>query len=472
MKPSASKTTVWGTRLGFYLAAVGSAFGLGNLWRFPYVVAENGGGAFVLLYLMLAFLIGTPFLVAELSLGKISRSSILSAMLKLSGDRYQVRALEDPDFNMPKWMRAFLPYIGKVALLLTLSVLAYYAVISGWVLHFLIQLVLSSAKGELVNPESSLQFLLTNGWLQFTLTAVHLTGVAFIVAKDLEQGIEKWLGYSVPLFGMLVVILAYRSISLDQSQAALRFLFYPDFSKLKASSLGQALGHVMFTLSVGFGVMVTFGSYLRERASLPIAGFRVTTLDCLISLGAGIMIFPLVIYGGFQDAGPSLLFHAVPKLLAQIPGGQLFGIGFFLCLYLASVGASIGLLETVVANLRETRRVKRSFAAWAAAGLALLIAIWPALSTNVLSSLRFNGHGLLELWDAALINWFLPVVALLISQVVAWVLSAELKKAEFTEEQASSGELLYRHWIFLLRYLAPPIVLLALGLQLVGLLHH
>src|SRR5262249_31447397 len=159
---------------------------------------------------------------------------------------------------------------------------------------------------------------------------------------------EKWVSYSVPLFGVLVIILAYRSISLDQSQAAIRFLFYPDFSKLKISSLGEALGHVMFTLSVGFGVMVTFGSYLRERASLPIAGFRVTTLDCLISLGAGIMIFPLVIYGGFQDAGPSLLFHAVPKLLTQIPGGQVFGIGFFLCLYLASVGASIGLLETVV----------------------------------------------------------------------------------------------------------------------------
>lgn len=469
--PAPKTTTVWGTRLGFYLAAVGSAFGLGNLWRFPYVVAENGGGAFVLLYLMLAFLIGTPFLVAELSLGKISRSSIMSAMLKLSGDRHQARALEDPDFPMPAWMRRTLPYIGKISLLLSLSVLAYYAVISGWVLHFLVQLIVSSLRGQLVDPEASLQFLLHNGWLQFALTAIHLTFVAIVVAKDLEEGLEKWLGYSVPLFGFLVVILAYRSMSLDQSQAAIRFLFYPDFSKLKISSLGQALGHVMFTLSVGFGVMVTFGSYLRERASLPIAGFRVTTLDCLISLGAGIMIFPLVIYGRFQDAGPSLLFHAVPKLLAQIPGGQVFGIGFFLCLYLASVGASIGLLETVVANMRETRRVKRSFGAWSAAALALFIAIWPALSTNVLSSVQFHGHGLLELWDAALINWFLPVVALLISQVVAWVLSSELKKAEFTEEQAASGELLYRHWIFLLRYVAPPIVFLALGLQLIGLLH-
>jgi NSS family neurotransmitter:Na+ symporter len=467
----ASKGTVWGTRLGFYLAAVGSAFGLGNLWRFPYVVAENGGGAFVLLYLLLAFLIGTPFLIAELSLGKISRSSVISALMKISGDRYQVRPLSDPLHPIPKWIKRILPHVGRISVLLSLLVLAYYAVISGWVLHFLVQLFVSSVRGQHLSPEGSLDFLLQNGWLQFTLTGIHLTFVAVIVAKDLEEGLEKWLGYSVPLFGVLVVILALRSLSLDESSAALRFLFYPDFSKLKAASLGQALGHVMFTLSVGFGVMVTFGSYLRERASLPAAGFRVTTLDCMISLGAGIMIFPLVLYGGFQDVGPSLLFHAVPRLLNQIPGGQVFGIGFFLCLYLASLGASIGLLETIVANLRETRRVKRAVGAWAAAGLALSVAIWPALSSSVLSGVRFNGRGLLELFDAALINWFLPVVALLMSQIVAWYLSDKLKQAEFAEDQTASGALLYRHWIILLRFVAPPIVILALGLQVAGLMN-
>ena len=422
------KGTVWGTRLGFYLAAVGSAFGLGNLWRFPYVVAENGGGAFVLLYLFLAFLIGTPFLVAELSLGKISRSSVMAALLKISGDRYQVRPLSDPNYPVPGWLRKVIPKMAKISVLLSLLVLAYYAVISGWVLYFLVQLIVSSVKGQSVNPENTLNFLLQNGWLQFTLTAIHLTIAAFIVAKGLEEGLEKWLGFSVPLFGILVVILALRSLSMDQSSAALRFLFYPDFSRLKAASLGQALGHVMFTLSVGFGVMVTFMSYLRERASLPIAGFRVTTLDCLISLGAGIMIFPLVLYGGVQDADPSLLFYAVPRLLNQLHGGQVFVFGFFLCLYLASLGASIGLLETIVANLRESRRVKRSSGAWTAAGLALAVGIWPALSSNVLSDVRVNGLGLLELFDAALINWFLPVVALFMSQIVAWFLNDKLKR--------------------------------------------
>jgi neurotransmitter:Na+ symporter, NSS family len=225
----------------------------------------------------------------------------------------------------------------------------------------------------------------------------------------------------------------------------------------------------MFTLSVGFGSMVTFGSYLKEKAPLPSAGFRVTLLDCLISLGAGIMIFPLVMMGGYQDAGPSLLFHAVPRLLTQISGGWVFGFGFFLCLYLASLGASIGLLETVVANLRETRRTRRSHGAWWAATAALLIAIWPALSTSVLSSVRFGGHGLLELWDAALINWLLPVTALLLSQVVAWILDDRLKRAEFQDDKDLTGEVLYRHWIFMLRFVAPPIVILALVMQVAGL---
>jgi neurotransmitter:Na+ symporter, NSS family len=467
-----TKGTVWGTRLGFYLAAIGSAFGLGNLWRFPYVVAENGGGAFVLLYLFLAFVIGMPFLIAELSLGKITRSSVANAMVKVSRDPKYIHSGGGYVVSeFPQWLRWIFSNVGRVSVVLSLFVLAYYAVISGWVLHFLIELVLGVIRGQTLQPEHSLNYLMQNGWLQITLTTIHLTVVAIVVAKGLEQGIERWLGYSVPLFGLLVVILAVRALSLDSSSAALRFLFYPDFSKLKAVSLGQALGHVMFTLSVGFGTMVTFGSYLREKASLPIAGFRVTVLDCAISLAAGLLIFPLAIYGHFQDAGPALLFHAVPQLLTQIPGGQAFGIGFFLCLYLASLGASIGLLETINANFRESRKIKRVTGAWIASAIALLMALIPALSSNVLSDVRFNGHGLLELCDAALINWALPIVALLISQAVAWQLQEALKKAEFTEDQMASGELIYRHWIFTLRYLAPPIVILALVLQFFGALH-
>lgn len=464
-----SKTTVFGTRLGFYLAAIGSAFGLGNLWRFPYVVAQNGGGAFVLLYLLLVFLIGMPFLIGELILGKASRTSLSPALLKLMGERYQVRELRESREETSKLVKFCLRYIGHLSLFITVVVLAYYAVISGWVLHFFMQLVVSLFDPGRFEPDGALKVLLNNGWLQVMLTSVHLFTVAVIVAKDLEFGLEKWVGYCMPVFVILLIALAVQSLSLKSAHEALQFLFYPDFSKLSLGSLGQALGHVFFTLSVGFGSMVTFGSYLREKAYLPMAGFRVCTLDSVISLWAGAMIFPLVVYGGSDFSGPQLLFQTVPRLVKTLPGGHWFGVGFFLCLYLASLGASIGLFENVVANWREVRRVPRSRGAGMVALACLILAVGPALSTSVLSGVHIGSRGLLEFLDAALINWCLPITALIISQVVCRLLKTDLMRGEFIDPNSPGSEKLYRHWIFVLRYIAGPIVFLALVLQFIAL---
>jgi NSS family neurotransmitter:Na+ symporter len=290
-----------------------------------------------------------------------------------------------------------------------------------------------------------------------------------IVANDLEFGLEKWVGYVMPAFGVLVVILAYQSLHLDSAAEALRFLFYPDFSKLTLRSLGQAVGHVFFTLSVGFGTMVTFGSYLRENVYIPMAGFRVCMLDSIISLWAGAMIFPLVVAAGQGNAGPELLFQTVPNLITRLPAGHWFGVGFFLCLYLASLGASIGLFETVVANWREVRRVPRSRGAFTIAVLCFVLAVGPALATSVLKDVKIGGRNLLEFLDSALINWCLPITALLVSLAVSWYLRQELLRAEFTMESLPSHEKVYRHWIFVLRYIAAPVILIGLVLQLVSL---
>lgn len=465
---ASSRDKFFSTKLGFYLAAIGSAFGLGNLWRFPYVVAENGGGAFVLLYLFLAFLIGMPFLISELVLGKLSRSSVSTAMLKLAGERYSVRDFRKHE-EMPRLVHFTLRHLGQFSLFITVVVLAYYAVISGWVLHFFMNLLISLPNPTQFQPDSALKTLLNNGWLQFLLTSVHLLVVGVIVAKDLEEGLERWLGYCMPVFGILLLTLALESLSLESATEALRFLFYPDFSKLTANSLGQALGHVLFTLSVGFGLMVTFGSYLREKTYLPVAGFRVVLLDAVISLGAGAMIFPLVLYSGTKMAGPELLFQAVPGLIKELPGGPWFGMGFFLCLYLAALGASIGLLETVVANLRELRRVPRPAGAFFATGLCLVAALMPALSSSLLANVRVGNKGLLELLDAALINWFLPIAALLTSQAVCWLVKKEAMATEFETADSPASAKLFSHWFFVLKYVSVPVVCLALFLQLLGL---
>lgn len=466
--PSGSKSTVFGTRFGFYLAAIGSAFGLGNLWRFPYVVSENGGGAFVLLYLFLVFLIGMPLLVAELTLGKVSRNSLNRALAKLKGESYMMRELrEGPDQLKDVWNWG-LTILGRGCMVITLMVFAYYAVISGWVLFFFVQLLVSAIAPHAAAPGGILPVLMDNGGLQILLASVHIGVVAVIVANDLELGMEKWVGYVMPIFVVLLAVMAYHALQLSSSGNALRFLFYPDFNKLTMSSLGQAIGHVLFTLSVGFGTMVTFGSYLRAQAYLPMAGFRVSTLDSVISIWAGMVIFPIVLMGTGEFVGPSLLFQSVPQLVTELPGGMWFGVGFFLCLYLSSLGASIGLFETVVANWREVRRTPRQKSAVVVALLGLLLAVAPALSSNVLSAVHIDGRGLLESLDGLLINWCLPIVALAIGQVVCWRLKRSLMEDEFVDPSLPGSEVLFRHWIFVLQFIVGPIILIGLLLQVMA----
>ncbi|MAV91611.1 MAG: sodium-dependent transporter [Bdellovibrionaceae bacterium] len=465
MSSSSNKSPVWGTRLGFYLAAVGSAFGLGNLWRFPYVAAENGGGAFVLLYLASAFLIGLPFLIGELLLGKLSRSSLFPATLKMIGERHIVRSLTKSSDSLSRVEKSSYKSLAWASMILNLLVLSYYAVISGWVLHFLIRIFLGFVGISVFNGPESLSVLMNNGWLQILLTGLHLIVIGVIVGKDLEHGLERWVGYAMPVFALLLGLMVYKSLSLDSAAEALRFLIYPDFSKLSISSPAQAIGHVFFTLSIGFGTMVTFGSYLRDESYLPLAGLRVATLDSVISVLAGIVIFPLILMGDQKVIGPDLFFKTVPELFGSMSGGLLFGVGFFLCLYLASLGASIGLLETLVANLRETRRVPRRISAIGVTSFCLLVALLPALSSNLLSFVRIGKVGLLGLWDMILINWALPLVALFISQMVCWKLRQELVSKEFEQTESGSSALLYSHWLFVMRFVATPLIVIALALQ-------
>lgn len=447
------KGGLWGTRFGFYLAAIGSAFGLGNLWRFPYVTVENGGGAFVLLYVLFAIGVGLPLLIGELMLGKLSKRSVVAAC--------QGGLVGEPR------RRNRLVGVGIFAVLSCVMLLSYYAVISGWVLHFLMQLSFGHLVTGHYEAESSLGVLRENGWLQLALTSVHLLICLVIVAKGVQEGMEKWVSNAMPVFVVLLVILMTKSLSLPTAPGALRFLFYPDFSRLNGYSMLQALGHVFFTLSVGFGTMVTFGSYLNERTHLASAGFRVTAMDTLISLFAGLLIFPLVGGANLQNVGPELLFKTLPRLLGGLDNGFLFGFAFFLCLYLAALGASIGLLESLVANVLDlTTGLSRPKATWITGSAALLFAIIPSLSTSVLKDVTFRGHPLLEILDNVLVNVFLPLAALGIAYVVAKRLKTDKVESEFINDDSIATRKLYSHWLFAMRWLAPGVILFAIALAL------
>jgi NSS family neurotransmitter:Na+ symporter len=445
----------WRTRFGFYLLALGSAFSLGNLWRFPFVVGENGGGAFVLLYFFLCLLIGLPILICELIIGRTMGASIMKALHDLSKD------------SSLRWLSFWTKWTGRLSVLVCLVVLSYYSVISGWVLHYLTRFIVIwfHQDPELLSP----QVLLDHGWLQFLLSSVHVLIVSFVVVKGIQEGLEKWISYLMPPFGVLVILLVVQTLSLPSNSDVLRFLFYPDFSKLTYSSLSHALGHVFFTLSVGFGTMVAFGSYLRSEEHLPTAGYRVSLVDALVSMVALLLVFPVAFQASANKAAdPMLLFDVIPRFLFQMKGGGIFGILFFLCLYFAALNATLALFEGLVANVGEAfRSLGRTRATWLSGLLVVLLSVGPSLFSSPLSAGNFN-HSLIEVMDGILVNWILPVIALGISVSFGWVVPEVIKQKNFIDPKRFVSQSMYSHWTFALKWVVPFVIILGLILQIVG----
>jgi NSS family neurotransmitter:Na+ symporter len=395
-------------------------------------------------------MIGLPLLIGELMLGKSTSKSVLSATSELT-------AREGRKFV----------WVGRMCVIMSLVVLSYYAVISGWVLHFSTQFFVGLIDPDILSEKGRLEHLMSNGWLQMGLASAHLLVAIVVVLKGVQEGLEKWIGAMMPVFAILLVLLIFKSLSLDSAPQALRFLFYPDFSKLQLSSPLHAIGHVCFTLSVGFGSMVTFGSYLKDSDHIPTAGFRVTILDTILSLFAGLLLFPIVLQASnIPLTDPRLLFEALPKFLLQMPGGVLFGFAFFICLYLAALGASIGLLEVIVSNIVDRLKIKRVSATWISGAAALLLGIFPAMSSSTFDKVRLGGKPLLEILDGFLINLFLPLIAL----GMAWVVGSGMMKAQkeklFVDLTKIESVALFPYWTWFMRWLIPIVIAAAFILQI------
>ncbi len=441
------------SRFTFYLLAVGSACSLGNVWRFPYVVGENGGGAFILIYIFLAFTVGLSILTAELILGRLTQSSLVKIAQKNS-----------------KQYRKSYHWLGRISVLITIIMLAYYSVISGWVLYYLTQFLVNFQMDQTTDMMSkiSLAPLKSSGVLQLALASVHLIICGFVVSQGIIQRFEKIFIRILPLLVVLIVVLIYRSISLDSREDVLRFLFYPDFSKLNLSSLGRALGHVFFTLSVGMGILVTYGSFFKDDEHLPSVGLRVTTIDTLISIMALLLIFPVAfaISGGRQISDPYLLFESLPYLFAKIKYGHVFGILFFLCLWLAAVNASLGLVEALTTNVQEYyAKINRKLATSIALLGVFILTLFPAFSGTLLSKYQFLGQSFLENLDSILINYLLPLSALALIFLFFKTLSQEEIRSKFIDLSGKNSAAIYSHWIWTLKWVAPVLIVLALLLQ-------
>lgn len=458
-----SSRTAFNSRISFYLVAIGSACGLGNIWRFPYVVGENGGGAFLLLYVFISFTLGISLLVAELILGQTHGSSFLKIMKDIS-------LQQKKPFH----------WVARLSLTMSLVILAYYSVIAGWVIHYItrfITVLLESQSADQVRRvgEINLSALFSNGWLQFALASVHLVICYFIVLRNITERFETFFTKILPIFVVLVLLLLIRSLSLESSPDALRFLFYPDFSKLNLTSLGRAIGHVLYTLSLGMGIMVTFGSYFKKEENLPSLGFRVTIIDTVVSLVAVLIVFPILFLNQSSQliSEPGILFDSLPSLFSKIKYGLFFGLVFFISLWLVALNASIVLIETLMSNINEKLKINNRHVSGTLVALAALaLALFPAFSSTTLQQVKIFNRSFIENLDSILINYFLPFSALLF---IVGFFKAETKsemRAQFVSQRGKNSQAMFTHWVSLLYWFAPGLIILALVMQFINLIRY
>lgn len=430
---------------------------MGNIWRFPYVVGENGGGAFLLLYIFLAMTVGLSILIAELIIGRNNESSLLKV------SKIASKTSKKPLF-----------WFGRLSIFITIVILAYYSVVSGWVLHYLTQFLTGLFSDDYIKYIGSIDMtaLKSSGSLQFSLASVHLLICGYIVAKGDLSKFEKLFTKILPVLVFLFTVLLFRSFSLESSQEVMRFLFYPDFSKLNMTSLGRALGHVFFTLSIGLGILATYGAYFKNDVHLPAVGFRVTIIDMIVSIMALLMVFPVAFLSDtshyFKD--PGLLFEALPQLFIKMRYGEYFGLMFFLCLWLVAINASVGLLETLVANLRDKfRKLNRMQATLFTVTGVLMITVLPAYSSSSFLKMKWLDQSFIENLDSFLINYMMPLSGLGIIILFFYSMNEAEYKEKFIATAGKNSQAMYSHWLWVLRWMAPVLIVLALFMQLLDL---
>ncbi len=433
----------WSSKIGFIFAAAGSAIGLGNIWRFPYIVGENGGAAFVLIYIIFVFVIGLPYMFAELALGR-------------SAQRNPVGAIKAIKPNSPwKW-------VGFLGVFTGVGILSFYGVIAGWTIAYIYKMM-SGNVGDFS------QFI-SDPWAVSLLFALFLGITSIIVYGGVSGGIEKWSKILMPIFFVLIIGLIIYANTLEGSVRGLEFYLKPDFSKITGKIMLAALGQAFFSLSLGMGLMITYGSYLSKKENIISSGFYIGIFDTAIAIMAGLVIFPaLFSMGESPAAGPSLVFVVFPKLFVQMPGGLIVGAFFFLLLSVAALTSTISLLEVPVAFMVDEKKVSRKKIVWAVAAFTFVIGLPSALSQG--ASEYFSNFGwlparltspdFLSHMSFVFGDFSLAFGAFFLSIFVGWVWGAD-KAADEIQLGGSSFAKTRKIWIFMIRYFIPVVIFIIL----------
>ena len=447
----------WGSKIGFVLAAAGSAIGLGNIWKFPYICGENGGGAFVLIYLVCILVVGLPIMIGEIMLGRSTQKSPVGAFEAHAGKRSPWKA------------------VGGMGVCAAFFMLSYYSVVAGWACHYTWLSISGAISGADANEVGSVfGEVYKDGNLNLFWHVLFMAATAFVVLGGIQKGIERGARILMPMLFLMLAVLLYQATKQSGWDKAMQFVFEPNTDNLTTEGILEALGHSFFTLSLGMGAMITYGSYLRKNSSLIANSTAICILDTVIALMACMILFPITFSFGMEaNAGPGLVFQNIPVALAQMPGSQFLSIIFFALLVFAALTSSISLLEVVASYFIDQKRWSRKKATLVCAGVITLFGIPSALS----GSTEFFGSGfanakaslLGEEWgaitqgnwfdflDYVVSNWMLPLGGLFIALFCAWRVGDKARKDEFIRN-TSLGHL-YASWLILLRWIVPAIVI-------------
>ncbi|UAL50307.1 sodium-dependent transporter [Metabacillus dongyingensis] len=434
----------WSSKLGFILSAAGSAIGLGAIWKFPYIAGVSGGGAFFFIFLLFTILLGLPLLLAEFAIGRSTQSDAIESYKKIAPDS--------------KWYS-----IGYLGMITCFVLLSFYSVIGGWIILYLVKAISGELNGlnqqqfgELFGATISNPLLSVGAHLVFMIITIA------VVAKGVQNGIERTSKFMMPALFLLFIVLIFRSITLEGAMEGVQFLFYPDFSKLTSEAILAALGQSFFTLSVGVSVMLTYSSYLPKDSNLPQSAISIVGMNIFIVVMAGLAIFPGVFTFGLKpDAGPVLLFNVLPTVFNQMAFGMIFFVAFLLLFLFASLTSAFSMLEIIVSVIAKGDANKRIKWSWIIGLTIFAVGVPSALSFGIWSDVSIFGKSIFDAADYLVSNILMPIGALLISIFVP----LKMKKSMLYSELANGSSLskgLFNTWFFLMRYVAPIAIFLVL----------
>ncbi|CAG9001318.1 MAG: hypothetical protein CENE_03336 [Candidatus Celerinatantimonas neptuna] len=447
MSNTTSVTNRWSSKLAFILAATGSAVGLGNLWKFPFIVGENGGGAFVLVYLICVVIVGIPIMMAEVYIGKEGRSTPANAMSKVA----KAHGLS------PKW-----GLNGAMGVLAGFLILSFYVVIAGWAVAYIYYSVdgaITAAAGHSNVIQTLFSNLVGSASKLILFTTVIIVAAVYVMSHGVNKGIEVAIRYLMPaLFILLIVVMIY-SCATGDFHGAVKFLFYPDFSKLTFNGIVIALGHAFFTLSLSLGIMIMYGAYLPEGTSIAKTSVIIALADTLVALCAGLAIYPVVFAHGIAPgAGPGLLFQSLPIAFSNMPAGGLIATLFFIMVTFAAFTSVISLFESPIAYFVERRGMHRTSATILCGALIWLLSLLSIFSLAGASWATFKtpiGNSFFDILDYVTANIMLPIGGLFTAIFVGWRLKAHKRNAESFEMKKY-----FKHYIACLRYVSPAAIIL------------